>query len=296
MRGAMTRTIWLDFMGAEIRLIQGPKYRTRIAEAGRDHSETLIMTHPGGGHLETFAPNVVPLGKQLHVVGLEMLWHGFSDTPEIGDERTDQEGQQVLDVLDALAVDKAWVHGTASGGVVPTWLALNNPERLKGIIYQATTGGVKVQTGLPDIPPTAGGLPLREHMFRLLENPTREVVRERLLHTVQPGHADLITDELIDARLALYLRPETNEAMTRYYNNGTTFSVSEEQISKVNLPVLVIASDASAQSLAGSKRLASLFPRSQLVVLKGTGLWGHWESPAEFNDAVSNFILGAKSG
>ena len=291
----MTPSLWLNFLGAQTRFVQGKKYRTRVVEAGREHPETLIMTHPGGGHLETFAPNIVPLSKHIHAVGLEMLWHGFSDTPPIEGDRTDMEGDQVLDVLDAMGVDKAWVHGTASGGVVPTWLALHHPERLKGIIYQATTGGVRVETGIWAAPPMVGGVSLTDQMFMVLKNPTREAVQDRLLHMVHPAHADMITEELIDVRLAIYGRPAANEAMTRYYTQRTTFAVTEEEISRVELPVLILASDQSDQSLAGPKRLATLIPGAQFKVLKGTGLWGHWEAPKEFNKAVAEFVLGGQA-
>jgi pimeloyl-ACP methyl ester carboxylesterase len=290
----MTKTLWQTFLGSEVRIVRGAKFQTRIVEAGRGNPETLIMTHPGGGHLETFAHNIVPLGESIHAVGLEMLWHGFSGTPAIQGDRTDMEGQQVLDVLDALGVEKAWVHGAASGGVVPTWIALNHPDRLKGIIYQATSGGVRVDTGLPSIPPVVGGMSLSDQMFMMLKNPTREAVRDRLLHTVHPSHADMITEELIETRLAIYRRPSTNEAMTRYYSKPTKFAVTEDEISQLKMPVLILASDQSEQSVAGSQRMASLIQGAQFRVLKTTGLWGHWEAPDEFNEAILTFIRGGK--
>jgi len=83
----MAKTIWVELLGAEVKLIQGPRFRSRILEAGREHAETLILTHPGGGHVESFAYNIVPLGQHIHTVGMEMLWHGFSDTPPIGEDR-----------------------------------------------------------------------------------------------------------------------------------------------------------------------------------------------------------------
>jgi pimeloyl-ACP methyl ester carboxylesterase len=110
-------SIWQSLLGSEVHFVQGAKYRSRVVEAGRGHAETLVMTHPGGGHLETFAHNITALGERIHAVGLEMLWHGFSEAPPISGDRIDQEAGQVLDVLDAMGIEKAWVHGTASGGV-----------------------------------------------------------------------------------------------------------------------------------------------------------------------------------
>jgi pimeloyl-ACP methyl ester carboxylesterase len=132
---------------------------------------------------------------------------------------------------------------------------------------------------------------LNDHMALLLKEPTRERVRERLLHTVHPRNADLITEELIDVRLALYQRPETNKAMTSYYAHPTTFSVTEEEIARVQLPVLVMANDLTGQSIAGPERLASLIPGARFTVLPQTGLWSHWESPGAFNETVLRFIL-----
>lgn len=290
----MSTSIWLDLLGADVKIIQGSKYRTRILEAGPEHSETLILTHAGGGHVETYARNIVPLGKLLHAVGMEMLWHGFSDAPAIREDRIAQEGEQVLDVMDAIGVENAWVAGHGSGGVVLTWLALRHPERLKGLVYEATTGGVQVRTDAPPPPPpTPGGVSFAEQTLRLLKNPTREAVRQRLLSAMHPDHPERITDELIDVRLALYSRPTTNEAMARYYSGHAAFSATEEEAGRFKLPVLVLANDSRGeQSLVAPQRLASVIPGAQLKVLEGTGQWGHWEAPEEFNEAVSDFVLG----
>ena len=92
-----------------------------MLEAGHEHPETLVLTHAGGGHVETYARNIVPLGKSVHAVGVEMLWHGLSDGPPIQEDRIAQEGEQVVDVMDAMGVEKAWVASHGSGGVVLTW-------------------------------------------------------------------------------------------------------------------------------------------------------------------------------
>ena len=136
----MTLSIWNELIGADIRFIKGEKYTSRIAEAGQEHRETLIMTHGGGGHLETFARNVIPLAKDLHTIGLEILWHGLSDAPEISDNPQAQVADQIIDLMDAMNIDKAWVHGEAYSGSAVSWLARTQPERLKGVIFESGIG------------------------------------------------------------------------------------------------------------------------------------------------------------
>ncbi len=292
----MPNSIWTELLGAEVKFVQGAKYRSRVIEAGRENAETVVLTHAGGGHVETYARNVMPLAQGAHVIAIEMLWHGLSDTPAIREDRIAQESEQVLDVMDAMGVGKAWVVGHGSGGAVLTWLALNHPERLKGLVYQSTVGNVKVKTSAPPPPPpTPGGKSFTEQTLEALANATRETVRARLLPAVHPKHHERITDEMIDIRHVHYNRPSTNEAMTRYYSSDASFSATEEQMAALKLPFLMIANDARGEAgMEPQRRLAEVIPNAQFKLLPDTGNWGHWEAADQFNAAVQQFIRGEK--
>ncbi len=289
-------SVWVNFLGAEIKFVQGKKYRTHIAEAGQGHPDSLVMIHGGGGHLETFAFNVVPLSKYFHVVAMEALWHGLSDAPPIEDDRAGQVANQILDLMDAMGLQKVWLHGEALGASSVTHLALNHPDRLKGVILESGSGvAFKEGTIKPSLPPV-GGIPMGERTLQLLKDPTWEGVRARLLMVMHNQHPERVTDELVDIRLAHYSRPSTNEAQTRYYSTSPAAiqrGPSEEVVSKISLPVLLVWCDGSggAGPDAG-ERLASLIPGAQFRLLPETGYWAHWEKPDEFNEAVRQFIQG----
>ncbi len=290
----MAATIWTELLGAEVKVIQGEQYRSRILEAGREHPETVILTHAGGGHVEAYARNVVPLGRHVHVVAIEMLWHGLSEAPPIREDRIAQESEQVLDVVDALGVDRAWIVGHGSGGVVLTWLALNHPERLNGLVYQTTIGGMKLNTPGPAAPPPGpGGRSFAELTLDTLANPTLDAVRARLLPAVHPRHPERITDEMVAIRQAHYRNPTTNEGMARYYRHHAAYSTTEEQMAGVQVPVLALANDSRGDaSIAPARRLAEVAPTGQLKVVPDTGNWIHWEAPDEFNEAIRQFVAG----
>jgi 2-hydroxy-6-oxonona-2,4-dienedioate hydrolase len=113
-------------------------------------------------------------------------------------------------------------------------------------------------------------------------------------------HPERVTDELVDIRLAHYSRPSTNEAQTRYYSYSaspaaSTRAPSEEDMTRVKLPVLVVWSDGSGGvGPDAGQRLASLVPGAQFKLLPETGFWAHWEKAAEFNEAVRQFIMGER--
>ena len=59
-------SVWLDFLGAEIRFVDTPTYgRVHIAEAGKGNAETLILMHGIGGHIEAYSKNVDSLSKDF---------------------------------------------------------------------------------------------------------------------------------------------------------------------------------------------------------------------------------------
>ena len=110
-------------------------------------------------------------------------------------------------------------------------------------------------------------------------------------------HPERVPDELVDVRLALYSRPETNDGQTRYYDYsaqaGASQGFSEEEVSTIKLPVLVLWSDGSGGlGPDAGQRFASLLPNARFKLLPETGFWAHWEEPAMFNEAVRQFIAG----
>ena len=289
-------SIWVDLMGAEVRFVQGVRYRSRIAEAGKGHLEALVFTHGGGGHLETFSRNVMPLAEHFHVVALEILWHGLSDAPEVSDNSPAQIVEQIIDLLDALGLQRAWVHGEAFSGQAISLLARQHPERLRGVIFESGVG-MRFNEGSikPPLPPV-GGIPMGERTLRLLKEPTWEGVRERLLMVMHFDHPERVTDELVDVRLTHYSHPSTNDAQLRFYAGmaaGTAADhfATEAEMAEVRMPVLVVWCDGSSGvGPDAGERLASLIPGAEFKLLPETGYWAHWENPGAFNEAVRGFI------
>ena len=294
-------SIWVDLLGAEVRFVQGSRYRIRIVEAGVGHPETLLMLHGGGGHIETFARNVVPLSQHFHTIGVEMLWHGMTDAPPMWDHMNAQVSDEVLDLMDTLGLDKVWIHGEAGGASGMTPLILNHPDRLKGVIFESGIA-MKFKEGSikPPPAPPVGGISMVERSKQLLRNLSWDAVRARLLMVMHRDHPEQVTDELVDVRLAHYSRPETNDGMIRVYDyygsgKGAQYLATEEEVSQIRLPVLVVWNDGSeGNGPDAGERLASLIPGAQFKLLPETGFWAHWEKPAEFNEAVRQFIMGEK--
>ena len=122
-------SLWLDFMGAEIRYVKTASYgKTRIAEAGTCNKETLILLHGVGGHCEAYAKNVVALSDEFHVVAYDYVGQGMSDKPLL-DYTPMVLVDHLRELMDALGVKQAHLLGESTAGWVSGLFTIEYPDR-----------------------------------------------------------------------------------------------------------------------------------------------------------------------
>ena len=197
-------TLWLETLGLEYaqRYVDAGGVRTRLVEAGRD-GPTLVLLHGTGGHAETYARNLARLSRDFHVVAYDMVGHGFTDQPD-EPYTLDVYAHQLDALVDALGVDRVFLSGESLGGWVAAWYAASRPERVERLVL-TTPGNVRSK---PEVMAT-----IRENTMRAVAQASSETVRARLEWLFAPETRGLVTDELVDVRLALYRRPGAESAM-----------------------------------------------------------------------------------
>jgi pimeloyl-ACP methyl ester carboxylesterase len=95
--------------------------------------EPLILLHSGGMSGAEWEPQLRYLGRHFRVIAPDQLGHGRSpmvaDRLAIGDI-----GRQMIQLLDALGIDKAHFVGSSMGGAVALWLTVNYPDRVSKLV------------------------------------------------------------------------------------------------------------------------------------------------------------------
>lgn len=290
----MAASIWVDLLGAEVRYVQSPRFRTRTIQAGAPDAPALLLLHGIGGHAEAYSRNLLNLAQTFRVIALDFVWHGYSSTPPFVGESIPTYAAQVLEVMDTLGLERAHVEGESLGGWVAMWLALHQPERLHKIVLN-TPGGVHYAPGSVEIRAHEGVDALRDRSLAVLQDPSPANVRKRLEWLM--ASPDRVTDELVAVRQRIYSQPETNAALRqvfahRFSPEGTkAFHLSEADVAQIGVPTLVQWTDHNpGMGLDVGARLAQLIPGAQFAPMQDAAHWPQWEKPAEHDRVVTQFL------
>jgi len=280
-------TIWNDLAPVahrmELRSIDG--VTTRVLELGRRDAPAVVCLHGVGGHLEAFARNVVSLSAAHRVVAYDLPGHGYSDGPAARSYEIDGYVSHLCALLGDLGIGTADLVGVSLGGWVAARLAHDRPELVDRLVLVGT-GGATYDTAVMQS--------LRTLSTAAASDPSRDNVRQRLEWLM--ADPATVTDELVEARQAIYAQPGFADRMAR------VLCLQDPDVRRANLlppevwgaitaPSLVVwGSHDRTGPLEKGREIARMLPNGELLALTPSGHWPQFESAAEFNSAVAEFL------
>jgi 3-oxoadipate enol-lactonase len=98
----------------------------------------IVFSNSLGASLDMWSPQVPALTTQYRVLRYDQRGHGDSPTPP-GPYDFSDLGQDVLDMLDRLEIERAHFCGLSMGGATGMWLAFNAPERIDKLVLLCTS-------------------------------------------------------------------------------------------------------------------------------------------------------------
>lgn len=265
---------WIDVDGV----------RTRVLEAGS--GPPLVMLHGTGGHAETYLRNLGTLAQSFRTVVYDMVGHGFSGRPDIP-YTLDVYAGQLVGLMDALGIGRAHLSGESLGGWVAAWFAASLPDRVDRLVL-TTPGNV---TSKPETMRV-----IRESTLRAVTEASTETVRARLEWLFAPVTRHLVSDELVQVRLAIYSQPGYESTMRNILvlqdpAIRERYAWRPDWTGRIAAPTLIIwTSDDPTGSYAEGELLESWIPGARLVNIDGAGHWPQWERPVEFNRLHQEFL------
>jgi len=237
--------------------VEADGFRIRYMEAGE--GSALMHLHGAGG--VRLSPAHDLLAKQFRVVAFEMP--GFGASPENAKTQTMPElAATMAAAADRLGLDRYDLMGTSFGGKAALWLALQQPERVTGLVLESPAA-IRPEGGSP--PPSSP-----EALARLLY-----AYPERQPPAPAPDPAVLAKQQKLVARLR---GPNRDREL-------------ETQLRQLKVPTLVLFGTRDRMIPPEMGRFyKELIPNCHLVLVYDAGHAIGAERPEAFVEVVADFL------
>lgn len=247
--------------------------------------ETLILLHGFNMDHNTWASNFNALALEYTVYAVDLWGLGYS-TREVADPGYALYCEQLLRFMDALEIESATLVGHSMGGGTAITFTIHYPERVRRLILVDSTG-------IPN------NLPLRSKLFSLpgvgefLTGINNDYFRRKNLKDIWFHEQERLTDEVFQQITRFQKIKGTSEILLDILRRDFFHTLDSEidQLGELAVPILVVwgRHDASIPLEIG-REMHRRLPGSSLKIIDNGGHMPNWDSPAEFNQALLDFI------
>jgi 2-hydroxymuconate-semialdehyde hydrolase len=247
----------------------------------------VVLIHGSGPGVSAWANwrLVIPsLAKEFRVIAPDMAGFGYTDRPAGFTYSKAAWIKQVIDVFDALGLEKADLVGNSFGGAIALATAIQHPDRVGRLVLMGSVGlSFPITHGLDAV---WGYTPSFETMRALLD--------------IFAYDRSLVNDELAELRYRASIQPGFQESFAAMFPAPRqrwvdALASPEEAIRAIPHETLVIhGREDKVIPLSVSLELAQMIERAQLHVFGHCGHWTQIEHTARFTQLVANFLAEAR--
>jgi aminoacrylate hydrolase len=250
-------------------------------EHGLSIAEPIILSSGLGGSAGYWAPNLAALAERYRVIVYDHRGTGRSERNVEGDLTLEAMADDIIALMDALAIPQATLVGHAIGGMIGLALALKDPARLKQLVI--INGWARLS------PHTARCFDTRLVLLR--ESPRAYLHGQPIFlfpaQWISDHHDQLQAEE--EAHLAHF---PGAEMIGRRIAAARRFGVSA-RLGEIAMPVLLIATeDDMLVPSSCSQAMAKALPHAQLAMMGQGGHAVNVTRAREFNMWLLDWLGG----
>ncbi|MGO4329257.1 alpha/beta fold hydrolase [Cupriavidus sp. 2TAF22] len=240
----------------------------------------MVFLHGVGGNRSNWDGQLAGLSANHTCVAWDA--RGYGDSDDSARQLVFSDFADDLDfLLSELGAERAHIVGLSMGGYIAQDFYLRYPERVATLTLAATSAGANLLTS-----------EAREEFLAKRLRPLEEGVS---IAEIAKGLVDILAGGRADEAIRLRLRRSLEALRPDSYKQALQALVTtdfREALGRITVPTLVIVGDEDrVLPEAESHLLAASIPRSRLVVIKGAGHLCNIEAPAEFDSALSAFLM-----
>ncbi len=120
--------------------------RTYVERRGEKHLPTIVLLHGFTGSTKTWHEVAHTLSKQYYVIAVDLIGHGKTESPLAPDRyRMDEQIADLHHLFQVLQLKKPLLLGYSMGGRVALGYAATYPERIKGLLLESSSPGLRTE-------------------------------------------------------------------------------------------------------------------------------------------------------
>jgi pimeloyl-ACP methyl ester carboxylesterase len=240
----------------------------------------VVLVHAFPLNAEMWRPQLrrVPAGFRFIAPDLRFFGESGGDAAEL--PTVEDYAADIVDLLDALEIERAVIGGLSMGGYVTFALFRAAPERFAGVVLADT----RPQADTP------AGRDARRAMTELVRSQGVGAVAEQMLPKLlgdttrreNPGIADLVRQVIVG---------NSPNAIEGALNAMRHRPDSTPDLARITCPTLVVVGEEDGLTpVADSQALHEAISRSHLVVIPGAGHLSSVEDADGFSRALEDFL------
>ena len=234
----------------------------------------LIFSNSLGTNFKMWQAQIDFFQQDFFVICYDTRGHGASSAPQ-GPYSIDQLGQDVVNLLDHLNVEKAAFCGISMGGLTGQWLAIHRPERFNQVVVCNTAAKIGQEQAWND---------------------RAALVREQGSQPIASTAASRwFTEPFIQSNATVVNNLQNDLAAGSaegYASCCEALAKADvrEQLKDITVPVLVVAGQQDpVTTVVDGQFMVERIANSQLFEINASHI-SNVELPNEFNQAVKQFI------
>jgi pimeloyl-ACP methyl ester carboxylesterase len=268
------------------RTVETSGHRISLLEAGT--GPPIVALHGLGATKASFLSTVAALAPRFRVIAIDLPGFGNSDKPVGARYDAQWFGSAVVQLLDALELDRAYVIGNSLGGRVALEVGLRAPERVEALALLAPSMAWRRKR------PWAPALRLVRPELGILPHAPRPVV-ERIIDRAMPEARNGWAAAGIDEFLRSFLTPRGRAA---FYAAARQIYLEEPEgkdgfwprLRGLSVPALFVwGRRDSLVPLAFARHVTEAVPSAEHLELD-CGHVPQMERPRETHEAVARFF------
>ena len=244
-------------------------------EQGPESGLAVVLLPGPTDSWRSYEPVLDRLPQRIRAIAVSQRGHGDSDKPERG-YRVEHFAGDVVEFLDELEIDRAVLVGHSGSCLVARRVALDNPERVAGLVLEASPTCLCTDAAREFVASVVMGLadPIDPDF-------ARSFVADTSSDNVAPGVVDMAVADIVKVPARVW-----REMFTELLAYDDT-----NELTRISAPTLLIwGADDTLVPREMQAMLADRIPHAELIVYPAVGHTPRWDDPQRFSADLTTFI------